>query len=80
MALYVYNTFCSLRNCVRVAQQTLTLFVWVRILVPQPKIDNLRQKVVDFLSNPKDWYVITRQRVCNRRRRMSSPRVHFPSD
>ncbi len=26
-----------MRNCVRVAQQTLTLFVWVRILVPQPK-------------------------------------------
>ena len=25
-----------LRNCVRVAQQTLTLYVWVRILVPQP--------------------------------------------
>ena len=32
-----YNISCSLRNCVRVAQQTLTLFVWVRILVPQPK-------------------------------------------
>ncbi len=26
-----------LRNCVMVAQQTLTLFVWVRILVPQPR-------------------------------------------
>ena len=26
-----------MRNCVRVAQQTLTLYVWVRILVPQPK-------------------------------------------
>ena len=26
----------SVRNCVRVARQTLTLFVWVRILVPQP--------------------------------------------
>ena len=25
------------RNCVRVAQQTLTLLVWVRILFPQPK-------------------------------------------
>ena len=25
-----------MRNCVRVAQQTLTLYVWVRILVPQP--------------------------------------------
>ena len=27
-----------LRNCVRVAQQTLTLFVWVRILVGQPPV------------------------------------------
>ncbi len=27
----------ALRNCVRVARQTLTLFVWVRILVPQPE-------------------------------------------
>ena len=27
-----------MRNCVRVARQTLTLFVWVRILVPQPWI------------------------------------------
>ena len=25
-----------MRNCVKVARQTLTLFVWVRILVPQP--------------------------------------------
>ena len=25
-----------MRNCVMVAQQTLTLFVWVQILVPQP--------------------------------------------
>ena len=25
-----------MRHCVTVAQQTLTLFVWVRILVPQP--------------------------------------------
>ena len=33
----VYNIYRSLmRNCVRVAQQTLTLFVWVRILFPQP--------------------------------------------
>ena len=27
----------TLRNCVRVARQTLTLFVWVQILVPQPE-------------------------------------------
>ena len=26
----------SLRICVKVARQTLTLFVWVRILDPQP--------------------------------------------
>ena len=26
-----------MRNCVRVARQTLTLFVWVQILVPQPE-------------------------------------------
>ena len=26
----------AMRNCVRVARQTLTLFVWVQILVPQP--------------------------------------------
>ena len=26
----------KMRNCVRVARQTLTLFVWVQILVPQP--------------------------------------------
>ena len=29
-----------MRNCVRVAQQTLTLYVWVRILVPQPMAPN----------------------------------------
>ena len=29
-----------MRNCVRVAQQTLTLYVWVRILVPQPLAPN----------------------------------------
>ena len=55
----VYNIICSLRNCVRGAQQTLTLFVWVRILVPQPK-KNEAYGFVLFLSNPKDWYVITR--------------------
>lgn len=32
-----------------------------------------------FLSNPKDWHVISRKRVCNRRRRMSSRfSVYFP--
>ena len=40
-----------------------------------------RFRTVFFLSNPKDWYVISRERVCNRRRRMAS-RVAciFPSD
>ncbi len=33
----------------------------------------LRNSEALFLSNPKDWYVITLQRVCNRRRRMASP-------
>ncbi len=34
-----------MRNCVRVAQQTLTLFVWVRILVPQPFFYDLSYNV-----------------------------------
>ena len=33
----------------------------------------LRNSEALFLSNPKDWYVITLQRVCNRPRRMASP-------
>ncbi len=37
-----------LPDCVKVARQTLTLFVWVRILVRQPKIDKLFAKLVDF--------------------------------
>ena len=32
----MYNKTYALRNCVMVARQTLTLFVWVQILVPQP--------------------------------------------
>ena len=31
-----------MRNCVRVARQTLTLFVWVQILVPQPVLRRTR--------------------------------------
>ena len=31
-----------------------------------------RFRTVFFLSNLKDWYVISRERVCNRRRRMAS--------
>ena len=38
-------------NCVSVARQTLTLFVGVRIPIPQPKIDRFRP--VDFLSIAK---------------------------
>lgn len=34
---YIYRALKILRNCVKVAQATLTRFVWVRILVPQPK-------------------------------------------
>ena len=30
-----------------------------------------------FLFKPQAWYVITRQRVWYRRRRMESPKVHF---
>ena len=30
-----------------------------------------------FLFKPQAWYVITRQRVWHRRRRMESPKVHF---
>ncbi len=38
-----------MRNCVTVALQTLTLFVWVRILVPQPKKTG-HHSMVCFLS------------------------------
>ena len=46
-------------------------------LHPSQKIDKFRQKLVDFLFKPQAWYVITRQRVWYRRRRMESPKVHF---
>ncbi len=44
----------------------------VRVTFPAPK--NKASAIADalFLSNPKDWYVITLVRVCNRRRRMAS--------
>ena len=35
------------------------------------------QKFFFCLSKPQAWYVITRQRVGNRRRCMESPKVHF---
>ena len=37
-----------MRNCVRVAQQTLTLYVWVRILDPQPEKLHLACKMEFF--------------------------------
>ena len=39
------------------------------------------RKTCFFLSNPKDWHVISRKRVCNRCRRMASRiSVYLPSD
>ena len=62
----MYNIKCSLRNCVRVAQQTLTLFVWVRILVPQPKKD---------IAYAVSFFIQSEGLVCNRRQAyvISSP-------
>ncbi len=47
----------------------------VRISPSPPK--NPSRKTWIFLSKLQAWYVITRLRVCNRRRRMSSPQVYF---
>ena len=33
-----------------VAQQTLTLFVWVQILVPLPRVSNMRPDIEVWLS------------------------------
>ena len=38
-----------MRNCVKVARQTLTLFVWVRILVPQPKNPTRKSWIFSFV-------------------------------
>ena len=38
----------SMRNCVTVARMTLTHFVWVRILVPQPKKPRINSEVFYF--------------------------------
>ena len=48
----------------------------VRVTFPAPK--NKSSAIADdlFLSNPKDWDVITLGRVCNCRRRMASPKVY----
>ena len=49
----------------------------VRVTFPAPKNKALAWQVLLFFSNPKDWYVITLQRVCNCRRRMESPKVYY---
>ena len=53
-----YNIYCSVKernlilgNCVTVARQTLTLFVGVRIPIPQPKI-----------NHPTGWFYFWRKR------------------
>ena len=43
----------SLRNCVMVARQTLTLFVWVQILVPQPCRGKVRFAPTFFILTHK---------------------------
>ena len=43
-----YNPLVALGNCVTVARQTLTLFVGVRIPIPQPKI----------IVHPLGWAII----------------------
>ena len=45
--------------------------------IPNPPPKNPSRKTWIFLSKLQAWYVITRLRVCNRRRRMSSPQVYF---
>ena len=39
-----------LRNCVMVARQTLTLFVWVQILVPQPSCCDPVKRVTTLIG------------------------------
>ena len=39
----------ALGICVKVAQQTLTLYVWVRILDPQPKNPTLKSWIFSFV-------------------------------
>ena len=45
------NSKNILPNCVRVARQTLTLFVWVQILVPQPEKKHLYKASAFFQRN-----------------------------
>ena len=55
--LFCYNSRCSskiqstslLRICVMAARQTLTLFVWVQILDPQPKQNSTHAKGAVFV-------------------------------
>ena len=54
----------------RAGGDNLNLCHWFESCLRRQKGRNLF--FVLFLSNPKDWYVITRKRVCNRRRRMAS--------
>ena len=49
-----------LGNCVTAARQTLTLFVGVRIPIPQPK-NPTSFDLSDFLSKPQAWYIIVAQ-------------------
>ena len=59
-----------------VAHGPLTPLVQVRFLQPLPKKSTSFDLSI-FLFKPQAWYVITRQRVWYRRRRMASPKVHF---
>ena len=64
----VERTANILGNCVTVAQQTLTLYVGVRIPIPQPKKERSNRFVL-FLSNPKDWHGINALARCMELRR-----------
>ena len=48
MVKMLYNNLCAMRNSVTVARQTLTLFVGVRIPIPQPKIPSTLSCAWDF--------------------------------
>ena len=51
------------------------------VILTSPHKKKSKSKDLLFLSNPKDWYVISRERVCNIRRRMASRvSVYPPSD
>ena len=54
-----YNTTCAkpMGNCVKVARQTLTRFVGVRLPLPQPKKSSFFGTRI-FLSKPQAWHII----------------------